>query len=123
MNFAKLGAETDKATGNKPGGKMSQFLTYVSQATETKSHLDTAKSSASSSVGVIKTQTSEMGKHRAEAYGDSNAVWDGRNKVDPKGPDLEQLLAARFVLEDFLKSADKQMEVINSVTSSLPSPQ
>jgi hypothetical protein len=122
--FAKLGFDTDKATGKKPGSKMSQYLLYVSQANETKSHVETAKESAASGLGVMKTQIYDMDKHRNYAYvADSAGVWDDRARiVDGDGPDLKQLKAARDRLDSFIKSADKQLEVINQVISSLPTP-
>jgi hypothetical protein len=122
--FAALAAETEKATGAKPGGKISQYLAYVSQANETQSHIETAQSSANSALGVMNTRISEMVKHRSYAYvADSAGVWDDRARlVDADGPDVELLRAARDGLEAFLKSADKQLAVISRVTASLPSP-
>ena len=122
--FAKLGTETDKATGQKPGGKMSQYLAYVSQANETKSHIETAKSSANSGLGVMNTQISEMVRHRTYYYvADSAGVWDDRaRKVDAEGPDLELLKAARDGLSGFLKSADKELQVMDRVIGSMPAP-
>jgi hypothetical protein len=122
--FAKLGAETDKATGQKPGGKMSQYLAYVSQANETKSHIETAKSSANAGMGVMHTQISEMAKHRTYYYvADSAGVWDDRaRKRDAEGPDLAFLKEARDGLNGFLKSADKQLQSIDRVIGSMPSP-
>jgi hypothetical protein len=122
--FAKLGSETDTATGGKPGGKISQYLTYVSQANETKSHIETAKASAVTGSGVMTTQINAMKAHRNYAYvADSAGVWDDRaRKVDGPGPDVNQLDGARGTLSSFLKSADEELVVINSVIGSLPSP-
>jgi hypothetical protein len=121
--FAKLGSESDKATGKKSGGKMSQYLAYVSQANETKSHIDGAKASANSATSVMNVQISQMSAHRNESYvADAEGVWGNRRYRDGDGPDLRQLIDARNAVNGFIKSADKQLEVINQVISSLPAP-
>jgi hypothetical protein len=120
--FASLGAESDKATGNKAGGKMSQYLAYVSQAMESKSHLETALSAANSASTVFATQNNAMAAHRRYAYvADSAGVWDDRARLrDADGPDLEQMRAARTFVENFAKAATAQLAVISNVISSLP---
>jgi uncharacterized protein DUF4157 len=120
--FEELAAETERATGQRPGGNVSQFLALVSQANETKSQIETAKSSASSGLGVMNSQISAMASHRGYAYvADSAGVWDDRaRKVDAEGPDLGLLKAARNGLQGFNGSADKLLEVVDRVVRSLP---
>lgn len=100
--FAALGAETDKATGNKSSGQVSQYLSYVSQASESKSHLETALSAAQTGEGVLATQTNAMTEHRSYYYvADSAGVWDDAARIrDADGPDLEQMRAARTFLSN-----------------------
>ena len=123
--FAALGAETDKATGSRSGSKMSQYLAYVSQAMESKSHLDTALSAAKSGEGVFAEQNNAMAKHRRESYvANSAGVWDDRARLrDEDGPDLEAMRAARGFLDNFTKAATAQLKVIDGVVASMPAPQ
>lgn len=122
--FAELGMESDKATGTKAGGKMSQYLAYVAQATETKSHLETANSSARNGLSVMNEQISAMSKHRRYRYvADSEGVWGNRRFEDGDGPDLEQLKAARDGLDGFLKASTAQLGVIDTVIGSMPRPE
>jgi hypothetical protein len=122
--FAQLGADTDKARGNRAGGAMAQYLSYVSQAAETKSHLETARGAATNGLGVMKTQIADIAKHREYRYvADAAGVWDDARKQDDEGPDLKQLRSGRFALEDFLKAADAQLKVVDDVVASLPKPE
>jgi len=122
--FGKLGQVGDKATRDKPGGKLSQYVAYVAQASETKTHLESARSIAETSYGVMAAKAGEMYSHRHEWYGVAGSVWaaDPRNMIDGNGPDLDQINQARFALEKFGKSAGKQMQVVDDVVNSLPKP-
>jgi hypothetical protein len=122
--FAALGEAGDKATRNKPGGKISQYIAYVSQAYETKTHLETARASAETSYKVMAEQAGWMYKHRMEWYGVAGSVWaaDSKNRQDGKGPDLDQINQARFALDKFGRSAEKQIQVVDDVVNSLPKP-
>lgn len=119
--FAALGAETDRVTGHRADGRISQYLAYVSQAAESKSFISTAKSSAESGLRVIHNELLAIIQHRREPYAvDADGVWGGPNHVDPEGPDVEQLQDARDTLDKFIQSTDRQLEVINHVLASLP---
>jgi hypothetical protein len=122
--FASLGAETDKATGNRAGGKISQYLAYVSQAMETKSHLETARTAATTGEGVLAVQNNVIRQHRRYAYvADSAGVWDDRARLrDPDGPDLEAMCEARSFLDAFIRAANAQLAVISRVLGSMPAP-
>jgi len=120
--FAKLGAETEAATGTKKGSGVEQFLTYVSQASETKAHLENANAAATSGVQVMGSKIKEMATHRSYAYvADSAGVWDDRaRRVDPEGPDLEELKGASKFLDSFLEASNKELLGISRVIGSLP---
>jgi hypothetical protein len=120
--FATLGIAVDKASGNKAGGKMSQYLAYVSQAHESKAHIASALSAAESGAGVMQTQVSAMARHRTYAYvADRYGVWDDRaRKRDGEGPDLAQLRAALETLRTFQTAAKARLAVIDSVIGSMP---
>jgi hypothetical protein len=122
--FAALAGRTEKATGSHPGGEVSQYLVYVSQANETASHIETAKAAAETGVGVMDTQIHEMEAHRTDSYPDERGVYGGYDSWlrDEEGPDLAQLKAARDGLNSFIKSAADQLEVVHHVVASLPSP-
>lgn len=92
--FAELGATTDKATGGKPGAEVSQYLAYVSQASETQSFLAAARGAADSAMAAIRSQVSLISKHRNEPYIDAAGIWEYERFVDGDGPDLALLRAA-----------------------------
>ncbi len=122
--FAELGAKTEKQTGTRSGGEVSQYLAYVSQANETASQIETAKAAANNGIGVMDTQIHEIEEHRNYAYvANSAGVWDDRARMkDGDGPDLAELKGARDGLNNFIKSADQQLEIVHRVINSLPSP-
>lgn len=121
--FAKLGSDTDKAA-SRGGNGVSQYLSYVSQAIECKSHLASGLSAAGSADSVLATQNSAIASHRRTYYiVDAEGVWGNRNQRDPDGPDLEMLQAARALIGTFTKAASAQLTVVESVMRSLPAPQ
>lgn len=99
--FAELGARVDRATGGRPGGEVSQYLAYVSQASETQSFLAAARAAADSAMAVISQQISSISKHRNEPYIDAAGVWGGQDIVDGDGPDVAQLRAAMDQVDVF----------------------
>lgn len=120
--LAQLGSAADRASGNKAGGDVSQYLAYVSQAAESQSYLEAARNAVVTSGGVMKTQIDAMAQHRNYAYvADEYGVWDDRaRKVDGEGPDLAQLRAAYGWLTTFADSAASELLGLAGVMGAMP---
>ena len=93
--YAQLGLAADRASGGRAGGEVSQYLAYVSQAAETQSFVQQARTAADNAMNVIRAQISAILRHRKMPYtATAAAVWSGIETVDPDGPDVGQLYAA-----------------------------
>jgi hypothetical protein len=118
--YITVAEEAEKATGGKPGGVISQMMAYAAAAADVRPHIDAAKSMGAAAINAMENQLSGMAGHRNRVYGTIEDASYGAHRVEPDGPDREQIRGLVGTVRDWMAQADKDEDILRRAENAIP---